>query len=315
MKVFFDGFHFTGVTRLLHLRLLRSPGGSPPPVDFPEGLHRREAPYSRDDCDQAQHAGLLSEKSGQESTSKKVPETDAIFAQVKQRNEEADEASGVLRLSMDAKATVKVGPFARGGKSRVPTKAADHDFQPVARVTPVGILLPASDELFLYGVTSKVTSDCLVDRLVDWWESVKERFSHITTLLINLDNGPESHSRRTQFMQRLMEFAQRSHLTIRLAYYPPYHSKYNPIERCWGILEHHWNGALLDSVNAVIQYASTMTWKGKHPVVTLVTTTYQTGVKLTKKAMKVVETQLQRLPHLDKWFVDIVSPLPDIRDG
>jgi transposase len=234
---------------------------------------------------------------------------------VKQCNEEADEASGVLRLSMDAKATVKVGPFARGGKNRVPTKAADHDFQPVAKVTPVGILLPASDELFLYGVTSKVTSDCLVDLLIDWWESVKERFSHITTLLINLDNGPENHSRRTQFMQRLLEFAQRSHLKIRLAYYPPYHSKYNPIERCWGILEQHWNGALLDSVDAVIRYASTMTWKGKHPVVALVTTTYQTGVKLTKKAMKVVETQLQRLSHLDKWFVDIVSPSSDVRDG
>jgi len=95
-------------------------------------------------------------------------------------------------------------------------------------VTPVGILLPASDELFLYGVTSKVTSDCLVDRLVDWWETVKERFAHITTLLINLDNGPESHSRRTQFMQRLVEFAQRFHLTIRLAYYPPYPSRVQP---------------------------------------------------------------------------------------
>src|SRR5450759_824033 len=104
-------------------------------------------------------------------------------------------------------------------------------------------------------------------------------------------------------------------LTIRLAYYPPYHSKYNPIERCWGILEQHWNGALLDSLEAVIQYASTMTWKGNHPLVTLVTTTYQTGVKLTKKAMQAVETQLQRLPHLDKWFVDIVSPSPAIWDG
>jgi transposase len=234
---------------------------------------------------------------------------------MKQRNEEAKADEHVLRISMDAKATVKVGPFARGGKSRVLTKAADHDFKPAATVTPVGILLPSSDELFLYGVTSKVTSDCLVDRLVDWWESVKERFAHITTLVINLDNGPQSHSRRTQFMQRLVEFAQHSHLTIRLAYYPPYHSKYNPIERCWGILEHHWNGALLDSLEAVIQYASTMTWKGKHPLVTLVTTTYQTGVKLTKEAMQAVETQLQRLPHLDKWFVDIVSPSPAVRDG
>lgn len=136
---------------------------------------------------------------------------------MKQRNEQADADEHTLRLSMDAKATVKVGPFARGGKSRVVTKAADHDFEAAATVTPVGIFLPASDELFLYGVLSKVTSDCLVDRLVDWWESVRERFPTITTLVLNLDNGPESHSRRTQFMLRLVEFAQRYCLKIRLA--------------------------------------------------------------------------------------------------
>jgi len=93
---------------------------------------------------------------------------------------------------MDAKATVKVGPFARGGKSRVPTVAADHDFHPEATVTPVGIFLPTLDELFLYGITSKVTSDCLVDCLGRWWEVVHDRFAHITTLVINLDNGPEN---------------------------------------------------------------------------------------------------------------------------
>ena len=72
---------------------------------------------------------------------------------------------------------------------------------------------------------------------------------------------------------------------------------------------------MLDSLEAVIQYASTMTWKGNHPVVAMVTTTYQTGVKLTKQAMQVVETQLQRLPHLDKWFVDISYPSPAIQDS
>lgn len=229
---------------------------------------------------------------------------------MKQTNEEADADEHVLRISMDAKATVKVGPFARGGKSRVRTFAVDHDFTPQAMVTPVGIFLPASEELLVYAVTSKVTSDCLVDRLANWWEAVKGRFAHIRTLVINLDNGPENHSRRTQFMQRLLDFVQHSRLTVRLAYYPPYHSKYNAIERCWGILEQHWNGTLLDSVDAVIQYARSMTWKGNHPVVELVTTTYQTGVKLTKAAMKVVESQLERVPHLEKWFVDIsyVSP-------
>lgn len=221
-------------------------------------------------------------------------------------NQAADAAPDTLRISMDAKATVKVGPFSRGGKSRVPTDAADHDFQPLASVTPVGIFLPERDELFLYGVTSKVTSDCLVDRLEQWWESVRERFGHIRTLVVNLDNGPETHSRRTQFLQRIVEFAHASGLTIRLAYYPPYHSKYNAVERCWGILENHWNGALLDTIDAVVEFAKSMTWKGMHPVVELVTTRYATGVTLTKEAMAALETQVARLPHLEKWFVDIV---------
>ena len=224
-----------------------------------------------------------------------------------QVNQAADAAPDVLRISMDAKASVNIGPFSRGGKSRVAVKAADHDFAPQMTVTPVGIFLPALDELFLYAVTSKVTSDCLVDRLEQWWERVRERFAHITTLVLNLDNGPENHSRRTQFMLRVLQFAQQTGLTIRLAYYPPYHSKYNPVERCWGILELHWNGTVLDSLDAVCGFAASMTWKGKHPVVELVTTVYRIGVKLTTEAMAVVESQLERMPNLEKWFVDIVG--------
>jgi transposase len=229
-------------------------------------------------------------------------------------NRIADAAADVLRISMDAKATVKIGPFTRGGKSRMQVHASDHDFAPEATVTPVGIFLPTFGELFVYGVTSKVTSDGLVDRLAQWWEAVRERFAHITTLVINLDNGPENHSRRTQFMQRLVTFVPQYHLTVRLAYYPPYHSKYNPIERCWGILENHWNGTLLDSLDTVLQCARTMTWRGNHPVVELVTVLYQTGVALTKDAMETVEAQLKRLPALGKWFVDIVAPSSAIRD-
>jgi len=206
---------------------------------------------------------------------------------------------------MDAKATVKVGPFARGGKSRSQIKACDHDFKPDATITPVGIFLPGTDELFVYGIRSKVTSDCLVDRLVQWWEAVRQRFAHITTLVINLDNGPETHSRRTQFMQRIVAFVRQYGISVRLAYYPPYHSKYNPIERCWGILEHHWNGALLDTVEAVLNFTASMTWKHIHPVVDLVTTIYHTGVRLSQMAMAEIEAQIVRLPGLEKWFVDI----------
>ncbi len=226
----------------------------------------------------------------------------------------ADVADDVLRIAMDAQAIVKVGPCARGGTNRVRVDAADHDLQPLAPVPPVGLFLPAWEELFISGGTSQVPSDCLVDRLAQWWEAVRDRFAHITTLVINLDNGPENHSRRTQFMQRLVDFVQQYALTVRLVYYPPYYSKYNPIERCWGILENHWNGTLLDSIDTVLQFAKTMTWNGKHPVVELVTTTYQTGVTLTKDAMETVEAQLTRLPDLGKWFVDIVSPVLAIRD-
>ncbi|NCR97904.1 MAG: hypothetical protein EWV58_05860 [Microcystis aeruginosa Ma_MB_F_20061100_S19] len=37
------------------------------------------------------------------------------------------------------------------------------------------------------------------------------------------------------------------------------HSKYNPIERCWAVLENYWNGAILDSIDAALNWASNMT--------------------------------------------------------
>lgn len=154
-------------------------------------------------------------------------------------NAAADAADDSLRISMDVKATVKMGPFARGGRNRVPTSGADHDFGAVAQVAPIGILVPQTSELFLYTTTGPVTSDCLVDVLERWWARVQGQWPEVRRLVVNLDNGPENHSGRTQFVQRLVAFAARSELTVELAYYPPYHSKYNPIERCWAALEQH----------------------------------------------------------------------------
>jgi hypothetical protein len=92
---------------------------------------------------------------------------------------------------------------------------------------------------------------------------------------------------------------------VQLAYYPPYHSKYNPIERCWGILEMHWNGSLLDSIEAAVGFAGSMTWSGKHPTVSVVETTYATGVRLKPEEMMALENEVIRLPSLEKWFVEI----------
>jgi hypothetical protein len=236
---------------------------------------------------------------------KRIAETEAIFEQLQQVNQQADADPTILRLSMDAKVAVAVGEFDRGGKTRVPTAAFDHDFEAVMSLTPYGIFLPQENELALFFVCSKLTADCIVDVLSAWWESVRARFSAIETLVINQDNGPENHSRRTQFMGRMVEFARQNKLTLQLAYYPPYHSKYNPVERSFGWLEQHWNGSLLDEVETVLRFAETLSFKGKHPVVTLVQQVYQTGVKLSKQAMAEVEKQVQRLPSLPKWFVEI----------
>ncbi len=79
-------------------------------------------------------------------------------------------------------------------------------------------------------------------------------------------------------------------------------------------MEMHWNGALLDSREAVCRFTASMTWKGAHPIVELVTTTYHSGVTLTKEAMAAVEAHLTRLPHLAKYFIDIPSSPPQVRE-
>ncbi len=201
-----------------------------------------------------------------------------------------------------------MGPLARGGKSRAHGAASEHDVAPAATVTPVGLFLPTRDERFLDGGPSTVTRDCLGACLTPWRESVRERFPHRTTRVLTLDHGPENHRRRTPCMPRMVDFVPQSHRHVRRGYAPPSPSTSPPVERGWGILEHHGKGALLDSLAAVRGFARPMTWQGLQPGVALVTTTSHPGVTLTQEAMDHVEAQRKRLAHVEKWFVDIVCP-------
>lgn len=215
----------------------------------------------------------------------------------------------MLRISLDAKAPLCIGPFSRGGLNRVVVTGLDHDFQNTTpKVTPFGIYLPQHGELYLYFTSSKVTSDFIVDCLTDFWTTVRDHYATVTTLVINLDNGPENHSRRTQFMQRITQFVDSFQLAVQLAYYPPYHSKYNPVERVWGFLEQHWNGALLDSVETILNFARTFSFRQVIPVVQFVSQPYFAGCKLTYNEMQHLEQRFQRLHGLTKWFV-LISPL------
>jgi hypothetical protein len=242
---------------------------------------------------------------------KKVTQTDAIFAHVKETHEQAEQSADTLRLSLDTKATVLVGPFSRGGYSRTGTEAADHDFKPEAKLTPFGVLRPDTGESDLFFIDSKVTSDCMADCLEQWLEERAEALKGVRKLVLDLDNGPENSGQRSQWLLRMVLLARKFGLCVALVYYPPYHSKYNAIERLWGILENYWRGELLDSEAAVLGYAANMTYKGIHPNVHRLHKTYPKGVKLNKAEKKRLEQWLQRKPGLEKWAIEIAPPPPD----
>jgi len=240
---------------------------------------------------------------------KKIKETDAIFANVRQENQTADDDPDVVRISMDAKAKVPVGDYSRDGQSRgaEATEAWDHDPEAEKKLIPYGILDVTAGSLTIDIGTSNGTSDFMADCLERWWNENKAKHPNARRLVINMDNGPENSSHRTQFMNRMVMFADSSGLEIKLVYYPPYHSKYNCIERCWGILENHWNGALLNSVHTVLEWARTMTWKGAHPIVRLIEKTYDIGVRIAKKAFKPIASRLQRHKDLPKYDI-LIQP-------
>jgi len=240
---------------------------------------------------------------------KKVKETDAIFNNLHKINKESDEREDSLRISIDTKAKVDLCDSSRGGTSRCKkaTQADDHDMGVKPKLVPVGLLEVMAGLLTIIFGTSFETSDLIVDCLEKWWNDNKSRLNHINQLVINLDNGPQNSSHRTQFIKRMVEFADKNNIEIVLAYYPPYHSKYNPIERSWGILENHWNGTLLNSIETTLEWAKTMTWKGIHPVIELLTTVYERGVRIGKKAFKIITDRINRHPDPDlkKYYVTI----------
>ena len=186
-------------------------------------------------------------------------------------------------------------------------QALDHDLATKEKLIPVGILEVASGQLDLSFGSSHKTSDLLADYLEGWWQRRGRELDGIEELLLLVDNGPESSGRRTQFLARLVDFADASGLRIRLVYYPPYHSKYNPIERCWGVLEKHWNGALLRDASTALGWARTMTWKGLAPAVSFKAKLYEKGVQVTGKAKRALEARLQRSPTL-RWWDILIQP-------
>jgi len=229
---------------------------------------------------------------------------------VKTAHARSDNDSQVLRISIDTKAKVKLGEFSRGGKLRCfsPVKALDHDLTPLGILVPFGILEVKQKQFNVVYGNSLETSDFIVDGLSYWWRYNKRRYSHITALQIDLDNGPAIESHRTQFIKRMVDWSDKIRLPIELVYYPPYHSKYNPVEHCWGVLESHWSGALLTDIDAVREWTKTMRWDGIAPNVYFLDREYHRGVKLTSREMKSYSTKIHRTPLIERWSILIQTP-------
>jgi transposase len=175
---------------------------------------------------------------------------------------------------------------------------------------PCGIVEEESGALPITFGSSYKTSDFIVDTIAAKWEARAEREKAETRLIqMKMDNGPESSGRRTPFLFRMVQLADLIHKPIQLRYYPPYHSKYKPMERCWGILELQWNGTKLIDAETMLGWAKQMTWKGSHPIVTLSHKMSQKGISLGKAAMQAVEARLKRDPHLPKYDIWI-NPAP-----
>lgn len=156
---------------------------------------------------------------------KKTEETDAVFKNVAAVKAVSRGDPLTLEISADTKAKVAIGDDSRGGKSRTgsdgkPAQAWDHDPPAKEKLVPFGFLVVATGAwMLVFGL--RETSDSWVDAMQLWGTHVRGRFAHIKRLVIYLDNGPNNSGRRTQFLKRMVQFADWSGLEVRLIYYPP----------------------------------------------------------------------------------------------
>ena len=188
-------------------------------------------------------------------------------------------------------------------------QAWDHDPPGAQKMVPFGVLEITTGLLTLvFGL--RECSDFWGDALKMWWENVRTQKKGIRRLVIYLDNGPNNSGVTRKFLRRMVRFSDWSGLEIRLVYYPPYHSKYNPIERCWSSLQRKWNGVLLTSAQLVLSCARRMNWRGKHPQVHSIVDCYDDIEAVSGIEMEAINARLHRSETLPKYDITIKPKRP-----
>ena len=242
---------------------------------------------------------------------KKVARTGAVFADVAEVHERSRSEGHTPRLSLDGEAPVPIGPFPRRGESRAGARGADHDSRPEGTPTPFGTFRPDTPGAHLFFTDSKASSDFVADRPEQYPRGQGEAIAGVREPVLDLDDGPEDGGQRSQWLLRILLLAQRRQWHVVPAYYPPYHSKYDPIERFRGVPGESWNGALSTSGAAVLGHARNMTYDGAHPEARRNDRTYVKGVELPHRRERRLERWLKREEGVEKWAIDIPPPPPD----
>lgn len=218
---------------------------------------------------------------------------------VAQRNEQFEtiaalkasyQAAGNPVVSMDTKKKEYLGNFYRAGHLYTTETIAtnDHDFYSLAEgiVIPHAIYDLVHNKGYINIGTSRDTSQFACDSLRQWWYAQGQSdYPQATSILVLCDGGGSNNSRYHIFKQDLQQLADEIGVEIRIAHYPPYCSKYNPIEhRLFPHITHACQGVVFKSVEVVKELmARTKTKQGLRVTVNVIDKVYQLGRKVTAR--------------------------------
>jgi hypothetical protein len=192
-------------------------------------------------------------------------------------------------ISMDTKKKEMIGNFYRDGKlyTREVIEVLDHDFPSYSegKIVPHGLYDIGLNKAHVNLGTSRDTTEFACDSVGHWWENHgKYDYPAATQLLLMCDGGGSNPSNSSLFRQDLQTLSDRIGLEIRIAHYPPYCSKHNPIEhRLFPHVTRACEGVVFKSVPLVkTLIENTRTEKGLRVTVDILDKIYETGRKATE---------------------------------
>lgn len=216
------------------------------------------------------------------------------------------QAEGDPVISVDTKKKELIGNFAREGHThtQAPVDALDHDFPSAGegKLIPHGIYDLARNEGYLHLNTSHDTSEFCCDSIARWWEQHgRQHYPEARRLLLLCDGGGSNAANRHVFKEALQTLAERLGLEIRVAHYPPYCSKHNPIEhRLFPHITRACQGVVFHSVAIAKQFMEkAKTSKGLKVTVDILTGFYATGRKCAADFLDKMRIVFDE--HLPRW--------------